>query len=280
MPTLTSRIGFMQGRLSPQVGDRIQAFPRDHWREEFPIAERLGFPLMEWTLDYEGMRDNPLLTRAGRDEIARRAAAHRLRVAALTGDALMQMPFWKVGSERDRLVALFDTVLDACAAAKIGVIVVPLVDNGSIASADQARILGEVLRARAARLQRDGLVIAFESDFAPDPLARFIADYQSSSFGIAYDTGNSAALGYDWREEFAAYRARIVHVHVKDRLRAGASVPLGRSGADIGAALANLEGGGYRGTYVLQTARAPDGDHAGVLASYRATTLAWLGAVT
>ena len=51
MPTLTSRIGFMQGRLSPQVGDRIQAFPRDHWREEFPIAERLGFPLMEWTLD-------------------------------------------------------------------------------------------------------------------------------------------------------------------------------------------------------------------------------------
>ena len=65
-----NRVGFMQGRLSPQLADKIQAFPKAHWREEFAIAERLGFPLMEWTLDYEAVAENPLLTQAGRGEIA------------------------------------------------------------------------------------------------------------------------------------------------------------------------------------------------------------------
>ena len=29
-----ARIGFMQGRLSPQVDGKIQAFPWVHWRDE------------------------------------------------------------------------------------------------------------------------------------------------------------------------------------------------------------------------------------------------------
>jgi hypothetical protein len=37
------RIGFMQGRLSPLLDGRIQAFPREHWRQEFELGERLGF---------------------------------------------------------------------------------------------------------------------------------------------------------------------------------------------------------------------------------------------
>ena len=271
------RIGFMQGRLSPEVAGRIQAFPWAHWRQEFAIAARLGFSLMEWTLDHARLNENPIMTPAGRREMGSLAAAHQVRLGALTGDLFMQMPFWKADAKAE-LVASFDAVLDGCAAAGIGTIVVPLVDNGSIKCPKEADALSRVLLARTSRLRRDGLVIAFECDLAPEALTALIANYPEDAFGITYDTGNSAALGYDCRAELAAYLPRIVHVHIKDRMRGGGTVPLGTGSAQLAIAIALLERGGYRGNYVLQTARAGDGDHAGALARYRAMTLAWLGA--
>ena len=56
-----NKIGFMQGRLSPLVGNQIQAFPFDYWLDEFPLAKDLGFKCMEWTLDYPKLHQNPLL---------------------------------------------------------------------------------------------------------------------------------------------------------------------------------------------------------------------------
>jgi L-ribulose-5-phosphate 3-epimerase len=270
------RIGFMQGRLSPPVGGRTQAFPAGHWREEFAIAELLSLPLMEWVLDHDGAGENPLMTQAGRAELHRLSVAHRLAIPALTGDLFMQQPFWKAGATRGALVRLLDDVLDACTSAGIATIVVPLVDNGSLENDGHCRVLKEVLLPRASRLVRARLTIAFESDKAPRALAAFIADYPADAFGITYDTGNSAASGYDWRQELAAYGARVVHVHIKDRLLHGGTVPLGQGSADLTGVLAGLERRGYRGNYVLQTARAGDGDHQGALGAYRAMALNWL----
>ncbi len=45
------RIGFMQGRLSSMVGNKIQAFPSKNWFKEFKIAKSIGISLMEWTID-------------------------------------------------------------------------------------------------------------------------------------------------------------------------------------------------------------------------------------
>ena len=37
-----NKIGFMQGRLSPIVDNKIQAFPFGNWEQEFSIAKELG----------------------------------------------------------------------------------------------------------------------------------------------------------------------------------------------------------------------------------------------
>ena len=58
---MMNKVGFMQGRLSPIVDNKIQAFPFDHWEKEFSIAKELGIKCMEWTLDYPNLRCNPLL---------------------------------------------------------------------------------------------------------------------------------------------------------------------------------------------------------------------------
>lgn len=272
-------VGFMQGRLSPRVDGKIQAFPAATWEQEFPAARALALDTIEWTLDQAGLRANPLLTVPGRARIAALAADHRLRVASVTGDCFMQAPFWKAaGDARAALLDDLDAVLDACADLGVRHVVVPLVDNGGLADADQEAVLLDALLARADRLRRDGLVIAFESDFGPDALARLIDRFPAGPFGVNYDIGNSASLGFDPRAEIAAYGARIVHVHVKDRLRGGTTVPLGTGAADFEVVFDALARAHYAGDFVLQTARAEDDDHAGVLGRYAAQTRHWIAA--
>ena len=41
-------IGFMQGRLSPMQGKKIQSFPWKNWKNEFEIGKGLNFKIMEW----------------------------------------------------------------------------------------------------------------------------------------------------------------------------------------------------------------------------------------
>jgi L-ribulose-5-phosphate 3-epimerase len=129
---------------------------------------------------------------------------------------------------------------------------------------------------RAASLSKHGVKIVFESDLPPAALAEFIEQFPHEMFGINYDSGNSAALGYDSAEEIPAYAARILNVHVKDRLLGGTTVPLGTGAADLARTIRLIEQSGYSGQYILQTARAADGDHAGALARYRDMTVGWI----
>lgn len=267
---MRARIGFMQGRLSPLVDGKIQAFPREHWRDEFPQARELGIGLMEWTLDQEGLRDNPLLTRDGRDEIRRLSAASGLKVVSVTGDCFMHAPFYKAeGASRRELLADFEAIIAACSELDITRLVIPVVDNGGLENERQEQVLREELGRRHALLQGARVSVVFESDFDAPRLRDFIATFPAEQFGINYDIGNSAALGHDPGDEIEAYGTRILNVHVKDRVRGGTTVALGTGSADLPRVFRLLCEAGYRGNYILQTARAADGDHAGVLGRYR-----------
>ena len=270
-------IGYMQGRLCPMVDGKIQSFPWRDWRTEFPAAQRLGLSLMEWTLDHDRLIENPLMTPEGRTEIRDLSSKYGVRVQSLTGDIFMQAPFWKVsGALREQRLIELDLVLDACTELGIRFIVVPLVDNGAMCSPEHEAAIIDSFTDRADRLRRDHLVIAFECDYRPKDLARFIGRLPADVCGINLDIGNSAALGYDTAEEISAYGQRIVNVHIKDRVLGGTTVPLGTGNADIPRALRELVSSGYRGSYVLQTARAQDGDHESTLGRYLQLAQQWL----
>lgn len=267
----------MQGRLSPQIEGRIQAFPWPWWQDEFGVAEQHGFSVMEWTLDQDRLYENPLLTVAGQTGINELRLRHDLRISSLTGDCFMQAPFWKAhGEEAEKLQCDFRAVARACAKVGISMIVLPLVDNGGIENAAQEDALVAFLLSQISFLDEIGLRIAFESDFGPAELARFVERLDPARFGINYDIGNSAALGFNPAEEIAAYGHRIINVHVKDRLFGGTTVPLGTGNAAFETVFGSLARVSYSGNYILQTARAADGDHAGVLCRYREMTMDWL----
>lgn len=269
-------IGFMQGRLSPPVNGKIQAFPWTHWQHEFATAHANSFGLMEWTLDQERLYENPLMTAAGREEIRALMQRHKVQVLSLTGDCFMQAPFYKVeGPARKTLLTDFGHVVDACADIGIRYVVVPLVDNGRLENRAQEEALIAGLREIEPHL-RDGMKIIFESDFPPARLRGFIDRLPARHYGINYDIGNSAALGFNPDEEITAYGSRIDNVHVKDRVLSGTTVPLGSGNADFPSVFRALKRTGYRGHFILQTARAADGYHVGALRRYRDMVVNWL----
>lgn len=271
------RVGFMQGRLSPLIEGRIQAFPWSCWQEEFPVAEQLGFRLMEWTLDYDGLYENPLLSLAGQTEIRTLCQRHEIAIPSLTGDCFMQKPFWKVrGVERETLEQDFLNIAEACTCVGISIMVVPLVDNGRLENAGQEDILADFLLSQVRFFDDRGIRVVFELDFSPSEVSSFIARYSPSIFGINYDTGNSAAQGFNPAHELEAYGHRIVNVHIKDRELGGNTVPLGAGSADFEAVFTSLAQVDYKGNYILQTARADKGNHAEVLNRYREMTLDWM----
>lgn len=274
---MTLQIGFMQGRLCERVDGKIQAFPWRDWESEFPAASAIDLRLMEWTLDQERLHENPLMTTEGQKKIRTLCQQHNLSIPSLTGDCFMQAPFWKVdGQARAELQSDFLAIGHACASVGIRMMVVPLVDNGRLDTVEQENILVGFLLEQQSFLAQLNLQVIFECDFTPTELARFISRLPAERFGINYDIGNSAALGFKPAEEFIAYGSRVVNVHVKDRMLGGTTVPLKTGSADFNAVFAYLAQKNYQGNFILQTARAAEGRHSQVLSIYRDMTLQWI----
>lgn len=268
----------MQGRLSPQVDGRIQAFPWATWRREFSLAASIGLSVMEWTLDAARLEENPLMTRLGRSEIRELRERHSILIPSVTGDCFMQEPFWKVvGDQCRRRLAMLEQVVEASRDAGVGVIVVPLVDNGTIADPREEERFRGGIDQLIPLLQSSEITLAIESDLPPEAQLRLISSFPEECVAINFDMGNSASLGWSPEEEVRAIGSRIGNVHVKDRLRGGGTVPLGQGAVDFPVVFRELDSAGYRGRFILQTARALDEDHVGLLRTYASFARTFLG---
>ena len=255
------RIAIMQGRLlSPEDG-RHQCFPRERWRSEFPAAATAGFDAIEWIYDLYGADANPIATDEGAAEMRSLAGKHGVAIASLVADYYMKYPFGTAEETRFlELVAHLEWLLHRCKIAGVERVVLPFVDT--------ARIENDEHRARVIRLmqlvlptvEQTGVAIRLEASLPPSAFAELLAELPHPMIGVNYDSGNSASLGYDHREEFAAYGSRIASVHIKDRVRGGSTVPLGSGNADIPGVLGELANLNYSGDFVLEAARGVPGD--------------------
>jgi hexulose-6-phosphate isomerase len=266
---MDQRIGFMQGRLVDQVDGKIQAFPWREWRLEFQRACSIKLTKIEWTLDDDGLANNPLITHDGQKEILDLMHQYGMTIPSLTGDCFMQKPFWKAEiPERTELLEKLELVLHCSAALGLKFIVIPLVDNGRLESVAQIDILKSGLFQYENFLRKNRMQFIFETDFPPLEYAKFMTQLPSDVFNVNYDVGNSASLGFNPIEEFQAYGNRIVNVHIKDRILGGTTVPLGSGSANFDTVFSGLSKLGYSGNFILQTARAKDSHHAEVLLHY------------
>ena len=263
------QIGFVQGRLSPLINGRIQAFPVAYWLDELSHASKHNFTLIEWTVDYLTFQKNALLIDF--DSCAHALRKNGLRVNSLTCDFIMEKPFYRCKkSEKDRLLHDLRQVIHSTGKLKQNtILVIPLVDNGALKNKNEENIVLSVVESLYPLLKHYGLKIAFESNYPPERLRTFIMRFNSTFVGVNYDMGNSASLGFCAKNEIKCYGEHIINVHVKDKLHKGVSVPLGKGDVDFNAVFSTLKDVGYQGDFILQTARCTDSQHAEALVKYR-----------
>lgn len=258
------KIGFMQGRLSDMQFGRIQSFPWGVWENELDTSHLLGIKLMEWTIDNYNFELNPIL--ANPQMVKEILTLKNMKVDSITCDSFMESPFWQIGRDKSRK----DLTKIVLAMDIIGarMIVIPLVDNSSLSRLRNFEESVEFFLSFHELLENLNIQIAFEVDTDSSTTRLFIDRFPLGNYGINYDIGNSASLGFNPVDEFSSYANRIINIHVKDRKIGGGTVPLGEGDADFDLVFNLLKSNSYEGNYILQTARDENGDHAEALSRY------------
>ena len=254
----------MQGRLLPPEGERIQAFPRSRWHEEFPLAREAGIRGIEWIYETYGEQENPLLDAAGQERLRQVAARCGVVVRSLCADWFMERPLARDpsnGAGRMRRLAR------AAAAVGIERVVVPCVDASRLRGAADVDSLVRAVEDSLPAFETAGVELHLETDLGPDSFAGLLERLEHPLVRANYDTGNSAALDYEPRDEWSAYGDRIGSVHVKDRVRGGGTVPLGEGDADLETVFDLLAARGWTRPVVLQVARGRASDEVGWIAA-------------
>jgi hexulose-6-phosphate isomerase len=253
-------IGIMQGRLLPPAEGKIQCFPRDRWSEEFDLAAAAGLGAIEWIYDLYGADVNPITTDDGLKQIAALSATSGVQVRSLCADYFMDRPLLRADErEIDERAATLSWLLRRCALLGVSRVVLPFVDASQIGSDAELDHVVTVLERALRDVEEAGIELHLETSLSPARFADLLTRLPQAAIKVNYDSGNSASLGYHPRDEFAAYGARVGSVHIKDRLRGGATVPLGTGHTDFKALFGCLKEIGYRGDFVLQVARGPEG---------------------
>ena len=253
---MIKNIGFMQGRLiKSEKKNSLQYFPDKHWHKEFEYAKSVNLKIMEWTINYENMNQNPLYN-GELVQLKRLIEDYKIKIPSITNDFFMQKPFFKKKNLKikNKILEKLRTII--LNGNKIGIKyhIFPLVDNGSIKSSSEEKILIKEIRKLSNFLNKNSLIL-FETDYNPQRVIEFVKKFKSNKIGINYDTGNSAALNYDFNKEIKYFRY-VKNIHIKDRVLNGKSIRLGYGNWDY-KKFFKLIKGNYKGNFILQTARSP-----------------------
>ena len=252
---LTNEIGIMQGRLSPRIDGKIQAYPADTWQKEFQIAQEIGYAAIEWIVE-KPVETNSLMTESGKAEIKTIIASTGVRIDFVCADIFMQQPLVRMTEEikSQNKEYLLEILKNAKEVGAVGV-EIPFVDNSSIKNETEKQEFIDAMQ-DAFKLAKDlDLKISLETDLPPKEFKELLENIGLDYVLANYDIGNSASLGFDPREELENYGFRILNVHVKDRKLGGTTVPLGTGNAKIEYVFLKLKEIGYSGGLTMQAAR-------------------------
>lgn len=257
---MSNKIGFMQGRLvNLEKKNFIQCFPKKNWPLEIKIANKIGFKIIEWTIDSDTLEQNPIYN-GNLDEVKNIIKKYQIKIPSITLDYFMQEPFFKKSKikNKESILRILKKIIINGNKVGIKYYIFPLVDNSSIQTTNEEKVLIKEIKILLKLLKKNSQIL-FETDYAPNKIINFIRKFKSKKVGINYDTGNSASLGYDFSHEIK-YLKYIKNIHIKDRVINGSTVRLGKGSWDY-KKFFKLIKGSYKGNFILQTARSKNNKH-------------------
>jgi hexulose-6-phosphate isomerase len=255
---LTKQIGIMQGRLSPRIDGKIQAYPAKTWQKEFEIAKEIGYSAIEWIVE-KPLEINALMSKSGMQEIKEIILKTGVRVDYVCADFFMQQPLVRMSEKikEENKKILEQILINSKEIGAIGV-EIPFVDASSIKTESEIDELISVTEDAFKLAGEIGINVSLETDLNAKEFKKLLEKVNLDHVKANYDIGNSASLGYEPLEELENYGQRILNVHVKDRKLGSTTVPLGTGNADIRCVFGKLDEIGYTGGITMQAARGED----------------------
>ena len=257
---MNNPIGVMQGRLLPKYHGRYQAHPVGRWQDEFPIAAGLGLAYIEFILDFNDAYQNPLMHSKGVDEIISISEKTSVKVRTVCADYFMEAPL-HVNSEEvlKESKNVLKILIQNCAQIGITDIVIPCVDQSSLCEDASRDSFVENIQHSIELAEQSNINLSLETDLAPTHFFELLEKLNSPKVTVNYDTGNSAALGYEPAEELLAYGNRISDIHIKDRKYKGGPVLLGMGDTQFESFFKALSKINYQGPFIMQAYRDNEG---------------------
>jgi L-ribulose-5-phosphate 3-epimerase len=252
-------IGIMQGRLSPPVPGRLQAFPWVSWEQEFQHARLCEFDTIEWIFEVEHYEENPIWTESGRGRIYQHIISSGVQVHSLCADYFMAHPFFRVSKqERKHSIAILNRLI--CQAAGVGIrtILLPVLEVAEIRTTDEEQQLLDSLHEPLSIAMEHGIRLGLETELPVAQYRTLIEKGNHPALGVYYDTGNATAKGYQIDTDIRILGPLLCGIHIKDRKRDGPSMLLGQGDANFSAFFKALAEVNYSGSIVLQTAFGED----------------------
>lgn len=246
------KIGIMSGRLSPPVDSHIQFFPVDTWRDEFQIAHYCGFDAIEWVFD---LNPNPILQNDGINEINSLSKKYDVKVTAICADYFMQKMLFNVEeSELEKNLSILKKLIQQCSKLDIQILEIPFVDSSSLKTQNDIDQIIANLQQMVDFANSQNVKITLETDLPSNDFKSLLEKF-GSNIGANYDTGNSASLGYDAKEEIQTLQPWLANIHIKDRLYGGNTVVFGTGSTDFDLVFSTLAKINYDGQLIIQGAR-------------------------
>jgi hexulose-6-phosphate isomerase len=250
------RLGIVQGRLSPPINNRLQAFPAGYWRDEFSLCKNLGIDSIEWIFEYANVSNNPLCSDSGIREMLKYSEDNGVRINSVLADYFMLHKLF--GEDKNAVKKSIDMLfflIGQCSKCRIPIIEIPFVDASALKTAEIKEEVRDNLKKLLEFAREKGIAISLETSLPPGEFRDYIDAYKPQEVYVNYDMGNSASLGYDAEEEIGLYGDKIINIHIKDRIRYGGTVPLCQGNTDFHSVFSALKKTGYKGDFILQAAR-------------------------
>ena len=243
-------LGIMQGRLiDPPNGDDLDWFPFDNWEQEFSIAQSLSLNSIEFVIDREMSKNNPLWNQIGRDRINELYKKHTLKPIACCVNFVI-----------DNLIsdgAIFDRVKDVIKyVSELGLkfVIIPLFGLSEL-KFDRENNFKNNINVLADYADKNNLNLLIETNYTGKETLNFLSKLQNKNVGVVYDVGNATGCGHNIENDFAILSGVIKHIHIKDKNLVGDNVPLGDGIVDLANFFEILKINKYEGACTLETAR-------------------------
>jgi L-ribulose-5-phosphate 3-epimerase len=249
-----NKIGIMQGRLSPPVNGRIQAFPINNWEDEFKKASKIGFNSIEWIFDT--LSPNPILDKMKIRKIDKISSEYDVSINSLCADFFMEKKLFNVSEEE--ISSNLDTLkilIENCNELEINILEIPLVDLSSIKNESFEKEFTNNLKKVLPIAEKKNVVLTLETDLPPTKFHSLLLDLENPYVAANYDIGNSTSLGYDLALEFEIMGKWIKNIHIKDKIINENTVPLGDGNANFKLFFSLLSKIKYSNDLIIQGAR-------------------------